>query len=176
MKPSVIIIGTNHLIQTGDARYTPKQHAEFSSILRKTIRKYRIKLIAEEMSEDALADYGVTETLAKGIANSKEISHAYIDLAAPERSSLRIDRLNLHQMAQRSRLTPAQWCTLEILAGQARETIWLMRILQMNKWPVLLICGANHGNRMKYLFNSLGKLCILEINDYDNQSVAAISE
>ena len=172
MKPSVIIIGTNHFVQTGEARYSAAQRAAFSNVLLKAIKKYRIKLIAEEMSEDALSDYGVTQTLAKGIANSTEIGHSYIELTAPERRAMGINRLNLHQAAQSSGLSPAQACTLETLIGQVRETVWLLRILQNNTWPVLLICGANNGNRMEYLFNSIGKLCLLEVNDYDAQSAA----
>jgi hypothetical protein len=117
MKPSIVIVGTNHNFQAGHISYTAKQQADFSSFLCQIVRKYRIKQIAEEMSEDALPDYDVTETLAKRIANRRNICHAYVDLTAMKRDSIGIHGVSIHQTAQRSKLTPAQTCTHENLAN-----------------------------------------------------------
>jgi len=167
MKPSVIIIGTGHRLQAGHDRYTPSQLKAFADLIEATRKKYRIKLIAEEMSEDVLPDFGVTATIAKKLADRKKIAHRYVDLTASERGSLGIDRLSLHQAAQSAQLSAPQFAVLERTVEELRECLWLVRILTANMWPVLLICGANHGPRIQHLFNAIGKPAVLEVNDYE---------
>jgi len=166
MKPAIVIIGTGHRIQAGHAKYSIEQHQRFRELLEQTYKKYRIKLIAEEMSADVLSDYGVTETIGRQVAISKGIQHNYIDLTAQQRFKFGIDRLSLHQTGLSAKLTEPQFAALERFTGELRECIWLTRILAINIWPTLFVCGANHGPRVEHLFNSVGKLAILEVNDY----------
>jgi hypothetical protein len=172
MKPSIIILGTNHRLQAGASPYSSPQLKIFSDLIVEIIKKYRIRLITEELSEDALPDYGVMESIAKQVANQKNIKHEYIDLSRIERENLKIDRLSLYQYAQSSRLNTPQYLALEKTASELRECIWLVRILGINTWPALFICGANHGSRIEYLFNTIGKTAILEVNDYEASSIA----
>jgi hypothetical protein len=125
--------------------------------------------IAEEMTADVLpSDYGTTETNGQQVAkNKKGIEHRFIDLSPKERSQFGIDRFSLHQTGQSARLSAPQFAALERFAGELRECIWLTRILTINSWPTLLVCGADHGPRVEHLFNSVGKLAILEVNDYE---------
>src|SRR5688572_14887148 len=60
MKPQVIIIGTGHRLQAGHSQYSSDQHKDFRQLLADTCKKYRIKLIAEEMAADVVADFGTT--------------------------------------------------------------------------------------------------------------------
>jgi hypothetical protein len=158
MKPQVIIVGTGHRLQAGDDRYLPSQLKAFSDLLDGIRKKYRVKFIAEEMSGDVLGDYGVTETVAKKLADRKKLVHRYVDLTCQERFALGVDRVGLHQTGQAAKLSEAQFAALEKTVAELRECIWLVRILDSNKWPVLLICGANHAPRLHYLFNTVGKL------------------
>jgi len=166
MKPSVIIIGTNHPLQAGDNRYAQPQLDAFANLIEKTARTYRIKSIAEEMSVDVLSDFGVTETIAKKVADRKRVVHRYVDLTACERERLSIDRLTLHHTAQSAKLGAPQFAFLERTTEELRESLWLVRVLSLNTWPTLFICGANHGSRIQHLFNAVGKLAVLEVNDF----------
>lgn len=167
MKPDIIIIGTGHRLQAGHPEYSVDQHRRYRELLERTRKKYRIKLIAEEMSADVLSDYGTTETNGQQVAARKGIQHRFIDLTAKERSQFGIDRLSLHQTGQSAKLSAPQFAALERFTGELRECLWLTRVLTINIWPTLFICGANHGPRVEHLFNSVGKLAILEVNDYE---------
>jgi hypothetical protein len=169
VKPQVIIIGTGHPLQAGRNSYTSSQLKAFSDLLDRIRKKYRVKFIAEEMSSDVLGDFGVTATVAKTLADRKKLAHRYVDLTCQERSALGVDRLGLHQTGQTAGLSAAQFAALEKTVEELRECVWLVRILDGNKWPVLLICGANHAPRVQYLFNTVGKLAVIEVNDYEAQ-------
>ena len=167
MKPKIVIIGTGHRLQAGHSEYSVDQHKRFRELLEQTCKKYRIKLIAEEMSEDILSAFGTTETNGQQVATYKRVQHRYIDLSAKERSQFGIDRYSLQQTGQSAKLSVPQFAALEQFTGELRECIWLTRILTINIWPTLFVCGADHGPRVKQLFNSVGKLAILEVNDYE---------
>ena len=169
MKPQVIIIGTGHRLQAGHDSYSSSQLKAFSDLLDSTRKKYRVKFIAEEMSIDVLGDFGVTATVAKKLADREKLAHCYVDLTCQERSALGVDRFGLHQTGQAARLSAAQFAALEKTVEELRECVWLVRVLDSNKWPVLLICGANHAPRVQYLFNAVGKLAVIEVNDYEAQ-------
>lgn len=169
MKPQVIIIGTGHRLQAGHDSYSSSQLKAFADLLDTTRKKYRVKFIAEEMSGDVLGNFGVTATVAKTLADRKKLAHRYFDLTCQERSALGVDRFGLHQTGQAAGLSDAQFAALEKTVEELRECVWLVRVLDSNKWPVLLICGANHVPRVQYLFNSVGKLAVIEVNDYEAQ-------
>lgn len=174
MKPLVIIIGTGHRLQAGHDSYSPSQLKGFSDLLETTRKKYRIKFIAEEMSSDVLADFGVTATVAKTFADRKKLAHRYVDLTCQERATFGINHVALHQTGQAAKLSAVQFAALEATVGELRECLWLVRVLYANKWPVLLICGANHAPRVQYLFNTVGKLAVIEVNDYEAQPCNAL--
>lgn len=169
MKPDIVIIGTGHRLQAGHSAYSVDQHKKFRELLEQTCEKYAVKLIAEEMTADVLlSDYGTTETNGQQVAKRKKgIEHRFIDLSPKERSKFGIDRYSLHQTGKSASLSAPQLAALTRFAGELRECIWLTRILTINLWPVLLVCGADHGPRVEHLFNSVGKLAILEVNDYE---------
>lgn len=128
--------------------------------------KHRVKFIAEEMAEEMLKDFGVSETIAKRVATRKRLGHAYIDLAPEQRHSLRTDRLSLYEIRSDSKLNEPQFAALERIASELRECAWVVRVLAENVWPTLFICGATHATRMADLFDRVGKLAVLEEFDY----------
>lgn len=169
VKPQVIIIGTGHRLQAGHDSYTPSQLKAFADLLETIRKKYRVKFIAEEMSVDVLPAFGVTATVAKTFADSKKLAHRYIDLTCQEQSTFGVDRFGLYQTGQAAGLRVEQLAALEKTVEELRECVWLVRVLDTNRWPVLLICGANHAPRIQYLFNTVGKLAVIEVNDYEAQ-------
>jgi hypothetical protein len=166
VKPQVIIIGTGHRLQAGHNDYSPSQLNAFADLIETTGKKHRVKFIAEEMSSDALADFGVTATVAKTFADRKGLGHRYVDLTRQERAAFKVDRIGLHQVGQTAGLSAAQFAALEKTVDELRECVWLVRVLDINTWPVLFICGANHAPRGQYLFNTVGKLAVIEVNDF----------
>lgn len=169
VKPQVIIIGTGHRLQAGHDSYTPLQLKAFADLLETTRKNYRVKFVAEEMSVDVLPDFGVAATIAKTFTERKKLVHRYIDLTCQERAALGVDRFGLHQTGQAAGLRAEQFAALERTVEELRECVWLVRVLDTSKWPVLLICGANHAPRIQYLFNTVGKLAVIEVNDYEAQ-------
>lgn len=165
-KPQVIVVGTRHRLQTGHSDYSPAQHAEFARLLETLIEKHGIQYVAEEMTEDILPAYGASESVACRIARERGVNHDYVDLSDAQRAELKIDRWSIHDIAQTAGLGQTQLATLEQLMGEVREHIWVMRVLQKNDWPTLLVCGATHSVRMQLLFNSVGISVDLEANDY----------
>lgn len=166
IKADIIIIGTGHRLQAGHSEYSFDQHKSFRSLLAGTCKKYRVKLIAEEMSEDALSAFETTETNGHQVAKNKNIQHRYVDLTGSERSQFGNDRFSLHQIGQAAKMSAPQFAALERFTEELREYVWLTRLLAINIWPTLFVCGANHGPRVTHLFNSVGKFAVLEINDY----------
>ncbi len=168
LKPQVIIVGTGHRLQVGSEKRSLEQREKFRVYIDRLCKTHRIKLVAEEMSEDVLQDYGTVDTIPKRVATSRRgITHEYIDLTAAERSRLSIDRLSLYSTRNSIKLTDAQFAVLEGLVGELRECLWLTRVLALNVWPTLLVCGARHVPRIEHLFNSVGKLAFVACHDYE---------
>lgn len=169
MKPRVIIVGTGHRLQVGSEKCSFEQREKFRVYIDKLCKTHGIKLVAEEMSEDVLPDYGVADTIPKRVAMSRRgITHEYIDLTVAERSRLSIDRLSLHNTRNSIKLTDAQFAVLERLVGELRECLWLTRVLALNIWPTLIVCGASHVPSIEHLFNSVGKLAFVACHDYES--------
>lgn len=165
--PQVIIIGTGHKLQAGHNSYTSSQLEAFTNYIDTTREKYQVKFIAEEMSNDMLPSFGVTATLAKTLADNIELEHRYIDLSIKERNDLGIDHFALYQIGQSAKFSKEQLASLEKTIDELRECVWLVRVLDTNIWPVLIICGANHAPRLQYLFHTMGIPTVIEVNDYN---------
>ena len=167
MKRDIIIIGTGHRLQAGHRDYSNDQLSRYRELLERTCKKYRIRLIAEEMSADVLPDYGTIETIGQQVATRKRCQHRFIDLTVKERSQFGMDPVSLHRTGRVAKLSAPQLAALEQFAGELREGLWLTRVLTINIWPTLFVCGASHGPRVEHLFNSVGKFAILEVNHYE---------
>ncbi len=166
MQYPVIIIGTEHRLQAGHDSYSPSQIQGLSDLVEATRKKYKVKFIAEKMSDDAVPTFGVAATVAKLLADKKNVLHRYVDLCAKDRSAISLDRLSLHRAGVSAGLTNPQFAVLNTFAGEVREYVWLVRVLEVNVWPVLFLCGARHAARMELLFNSVGKFAQVEVEDY----------
>ena len=79
---------------------------------------------------------------------------------------MKTDRLSLYEIRTDAKLTEPQFAALKRLVGELRECAWVVRILAENVWPTLFICGATHATRIADLFDRLGKLALLEKQDY----------
>lgn len=142
----VILIGTSHSIQEGKIN-----KEEFENYLERLCEEYNIKSIAEETRDDY-------QTIGKTIATQLSIPHIIIEPKKEEYDSLGIEHLHkiLYELCNRAEKDLN--CNVEDLPNNLkeehherfqkhmrdREKIWLQKIKDHNKYPLLITCGADH--------------------------------
>ncbi|MHA4870844.1 hypothetical protein ACXZ1M_24435 [Duganella sp. PWIR1] len=142
---TVVLLGTSHPLQCGTQETLPPDALE--RLLRSLCAAHGVQVIAEEIEHDGLAKYGVTETIGARVCKALGIQSVYCDASIAERASLRELLPPLPPIEPT--LPFDQRLRLEIDAqfkqmGDAREDFWLDKILHLNMWPLLFICGADH--------------------------------
>lgn len=155
MTRSVLIFGTDHKYQRRDPLVRESQHEEFAAYVMRLVSKYGVKLLAEEYTTQALKEQGVSETTVKTLANSLEIAHCYCDLDRKTRYRLRI--FQEHDIRMEGFLKGRTEQEIVERIGQShrtRERFWLERLREMELWPVLFICGADHASHFANLLRS----------------------
>lgn len=153
------IVGTGHKLQCGVSPNSAPEVEAFEKELQHLCNKYSIQRIAEEMSADGLASHGVFATIASRVAKQLKLEHQYVDLDRSERKFLSIDDQPV--------LTTIMCCspidggaqfrrTMNMLADEVRERVWVSRLLTMRSWPCLFVCGADHVSAVRRLWSSVG--------------------
>jgi len=138
---SVVLIGTSHKYQ----RPANPAEQEFRNLLEQTCKAYEVRAIAEEMSDGALTQRGASQSLCEQIANAKGIAHRYCDPNNEQRQALGIRQENDIRYEAFRNDWDSDRLEQEIRATYAiRERYWLNQLLDLNCWPVLFVCGANH--------------------------------
>ena len=110
-------------------------------------QKFNVQAIAEEMSEEALSDWDCTSSIPKKLASKLKIHHRYCDPNTEERKELNI--LAENQIRLQATFPTISLSESEIQARIAdsyakREQYWLEQLCDLDIWPVLFVCGANH--------------------------------
>jgi hypothetical protein len=147
----VILIGTDHEIQKGQRGIKLKNC--FEKYLLGLVKKYDINSVAEEIDE------GAECIVAKKICESRSIIHKIIEPHPSEYDELEIEHVHKidYYFSNNYDLesTPPNEsnCSPQVLqeyrlrvqgTHRRREKEWLQRILNLNIWPVLIICGSSH--------------------------------
>ncbi|CAN7279504.1 hypothetical protein LJR038_003257 [Acidovorax sp. LjRoot38] len=145
---SVLLLGTTHSVQMGSRQATAEDIEAFRAGVLKLCEAHGIQAIGEEMSLDALKHWSCSETIAKGISSDRGLPHRYCDPEHEERKILGAIHEELHpgvrEFWDMPPLTPEQAEAIERTAFDRREEEWIRRILDLNVWPLLYICGSNH--------------------------------
>lgn len=174
----VYIVGVNHLVQY-NGPVPEKLRTEFEQNLADLINKLKIKLLAEEFSEESLRDvYGASECTCRNAAVSCGIEHRFCDPEERERDRLGIpyyfdiresvkrkynisdkiiSDINLKKKVEDEARAVAKsfW--------EARERFWVERIADRINENILFVCGHEHTDRLLNLLNDMG--CPAEIID-----------
>ena len=95
------------------------------------------------MSADALAGWSVGRTVCKGVADSLSLAHELCDPGKDERLEFGL-ACNSEDLPEPER--SRQW--------NVRERIWLRRLIELNHWPALFVCGPNHIERLERLLTA----------------------
>lgn len=144
-----IIIGTNHYIQEGRGFET-----EYKAYITEIVRNHKIKAIGEEIRDDR--DFSV----AKNVCEDLGIAHKIIDPNPEKYEELGITpiheieyfimtKYDLDKSPLYRELTPPE-AIVELQSimrekhSSIREHEWLRRLLTLDTWPVLVICGSDH--------------------------------
>ncbi|MBY0238544.1 MAG: hypothetical protein K2X55_04445 [Burkholderiaceae bacterium] len=142
---TVILLGTSHPLQCGTCGGVAAE--SFNTVLTAICKNYGVLAIAEEIDSVGLRKHSVTETIGAQVCRYLQIQSAYCDASWEDRVELRksfpafepIDTtLSAQQLAE---------CELEFedrYMPPARERFWLAKILQLESWPLLFICGSDH--------------------------------
>ncbi len=174
MQKTVVLLGTSHPIQRGE-----NAPNKFKSVLIEECKKHKINAIAEEMNK------GIN-TVASNLATELQIGHLYADPDNLERVDKGIEsdcrvglvikygdkypQINIWPYEPTIDNLPAEvWEEYNRITTQSdriRESIWLDKIADFDKWPILFICGANHFREFFKLLSVSGYFVIESHEDW----------
>jgi hypothetical protein len=147
------IFGVSHLAQArkADAEET-EAHKAFSRFLKQVIQDLHPAFVAEEQSEENLADQGKI-SIPKEVSASEGIEHRFCDPNRAERQSMGYlsghDILSRHKKLLGSNL-PFEECRLKAYAIEMaqhfrkREQFWLRGLAGCREQDAVFVCGDGH--------------------------------
>ena len=159
--PKIIIMGTHHTLQCGVEPYNYNNIEIYKKKITYLCKLHGINLIAEEMCNNGLLYHEVCETVAAKLVTEKlGIAHYYIDIPFEGRELLNIGNSSIRNFCdiefskpQTAKNKTEQFRNL--ISGPLRELYWFAKLLSINTWPALFICGDNHVKNMCTLFHEV---------------------
>ncbi len=120
-----------------------------------------VRAIAEEMSLEGL--HGAADSVSRQVACTLGISHRYCDPSSEERRTLGIvEEVDIRMSGFFSERDP-QEIENDVRASFARrEGRWFDCVMELDTWPLLFVCGANHAEPFRQRLRTLGiDACVL---------------
>ena len=165
-----ILIGTSHSIQRGEKA----ESEEFKFYLKSICDSYNIKAIAEEIDNKCVS-------IAKQITDEYTLYYKIIEPTPEEKRDLNIEiedeitsnimlKYDIRQWPSdveshpRAHTIYEEYKDLIQATYRRRESEWLKRIQELNFWPLLIICGADHYEPFAQLLSENG-ICVKKEND-----------
>ncbi len=131
----VVIVGTGHSFQIPPAGPVANELRTFLSEICST---HRVRAIAEEMSQEALANWGVTSSLCHEFAIATGVPHRYCDLDEAQRCAAGVRHVNRIKADGFFYDWSPEKIEQESRASHSiREHHWMTELLNLNNWPVL---------------------------------------
>lgn len=149
----VVLIGSSHKYQVPER--PGAQH--FRALVEATVSRWRVRATAEEMSLEALGQNNTDRSVCEKIAGELGLPHRYCDLNNAERAAKGVrDELDIRAEGFLQSWTQER-IEKEVRASHSiRERHWLQKLLDLDRWPVLFICGAYHVAPFRALLASNG--------------------
>lgn len=146
---TVLVVGTRYDYQ----RPGNQSSEEFYVLIAAICQEQDIKVIAEEMSRDGL--FGAKQSVCKQVADSFCITHRYCDPSIEEQKRLGIVHPGKTDLSSFSAVRNPHEVNPEVRHADAiRERCWLEHILELDSWPVLLVCGVHHTEPFRALLQA----------------------
>lgn len=149
---TVWIIGTRHDYQRLRLGVSDPGPEEFRLVLTDVSSDKRVRAIGEEMSHEGLKSNGVHDSVCRQVAHALGIPHRYCDPSSGEREALGIIKgdpileSRLWADCEERNFEPAVRDSYD-----RRRRRWLQHLLELNAWPLLFVCGANHAKPFRKL-------------------------
>lgn len=157
----VIVVGTSHTIQIADPALKP--------FLESLCREFNVRAVAEEMNKEALAEKDCAASIPMLVAGALQMPHRFCDPNRAERSKLAIHQENeIRVRAWLANTTPPESeVAARVMESYAkREKYWLEELRDLNLWPVLFICGADHVASFSHLLKQEGVVAHVAAEDW----------
>lgn len=167
--PHLVVLGTSHTLQCGDASVLPSVIGTFETELRALIQKHSVKRVSEEMSPDGLQRHGVAETVGQRVARELGLEHGHIDLGTTERIHIGLHDaplFTIQRMYKPADCGQSFRDAITVLYDEIRERVWVHRLLSQDANPILFICGSEHVAPVARLWRLLGLSCDIAHRDY----------
>ena len=170
---TVVLVGTAHKFQLPSHGSCVEGIDKFRHAVRELCNRHNVLAISEEMSVGALQENGVSESVAQQICADFHLCHQFSDPTLEERWKLGIRQDNDIRASHFFDKWTNEQIEADVLArGSAasdpiREKYWLHRIQELDKWPALFICGANHFIAFKALLIDAGIEVIEGYRDWE---------
>ena len=157
----VIVVGTSHTIQTTDPALQP--------FLVTLCRKFNARAVAEEMSEEALAEKNRDASIPMHVAKALHIRHRFCDPDKTQRAKLDIRQendLRIEAFLSNCTLSEPDIAARVADSHAKRERYWLDQLRDLKVWPVLFVCGADHVASFSQLLKQQGMAVHVAAEDW----------
>ena len=169
---TVVLIGTDHRYQrASDA--DDGDETQFRNTILEILDRQAIKSIAEEMSKEALAHHGAKNSIVELVCTERGIPHQFSDPTNSERLRLEIRQDSDIRAEHLSDGSTQEQIEADVEARGAnasdrvREKYCWHRIQELQKWPILFICGANHVDPLVELLTKDGAHAVIAHRDWE---------
>jgi hypothetical protein len=162
----VVIVGPGHSYHV-----PPNGPAadEFRAFLSRICHAHQVQAIAEELSQEALAaNWKVAKSLCHELADAMRVSHRYCDLNTAQRNAAGVRAPQDDQLDGIYNRWSPEKTNEEIRNSQSiRERHWKEKLLNLDKWPVLFVCGADHVLPFQRLLSENGLSVEIAAHDWE---------
>ena len=174
MSRRVFVLGTDHRFQRRSNEFTELQHRQFALYVLTTAKDSGIAALAEENNLQALEEACIAESTVQAIARKIGLKHRHCDPDRRTRYELGICQENDIRVSIFPNELPEADIQQKVQESmRARERYWLSQILELNMWPVLFICGADHSLPFLDLLREEDLDAVLVAKDWDTQPSVA---
>jgi hypothetical protein len=139
------IIGTSHDYQRTRSHCEESGPEAFRVAVTSIATQRAVRAIAEEMSPEGLALRGADDSVCRQVAHVLGVAHRYCDPSSEERKALGIGEEDDIRMRGFFSGRDPREIENDVRASYAlRESRWFDCVMELDTWPLLFVCGANH--------------------------------
>lgn len=160
----VILIGTSHEYQTRHADSNLKEIEQFKNMLIEECSANAVRLIAEEMHEEALAE-NASKSVTQEVAIKLNIQHDFSEMSRKERAEAGVIPY-IEVMAWQMKWSEQEKMLNGRKSHAIREKYWLNKLRLLDLWPALFICGADHTEFFRTLLCDNGIEVVIAFSDW----------
>lgn len=170
---TVILVGTAHKFQIAAAGDLASAAGEFLKFLHDLCSEHKVRAVAEEMNSHALQEKGATESVAQRLCAELRLLHHFSDPCPQERYALSIRQDNDIRAEHLFDGWTQEQIEADVLArGSATsdricERFWWQKLQEINVWPLVFICGADHFAPLATLLREAGVNVVEPDRDWD---------